>query len=179
MQGKSGGVIIECVEGDITAQRGFDAIVNAANGQLRPGGGVAGAIHQAAGPELDAACRPLAPIRPGEAIITAAFALPNKYVIHCLGPEYGRDEPADELLAACYRHALELAEEHQLKSIAFPAISTGIFGYPLADATRIALSTVAEEIAKLKHVRHICFVLWNKAALAVYETECAGRFFMG
>lgn len=165
-----GNVTIECVEGDITAQEGFDAVVNAANGQLRPGGGVAGAIHRAAGPELDRACRPLAPIRPGEGVITPAFALPNKRVIHCLGPVYGRDEPADELLAACYRRALEPAEERRLESIAFPAISTGVFGYPLADAARVALTTVAAEAAKLNHVRRIRFVLRGREALEAHES---------
>lgn len=170
MQRTVGDVAIECVEGDITAQQGFDAIVNAANGQLRPGGGVAGAIHRAAGPQLDRACRPLAPIRPGEAVITAAFGLPNKHVIHCLGPVYGRDEPAAELLASCYGRALELAEKHQLESIAFPAISTGVFGYPLAEAAGVALSTVAAAAGSLSHVRSVRFVLWGSEALEAHET---------
>ncbi|MEW5935275.1 MAG: macro domain-containing protein, partial [Bacillota bacterium] len=106
-----GGVRIECVQGDIVRQVGFDAIVNAANAQLRSGGGVAGAIHRAAGPGLEEECRPLAPIRPGQAVITGGHNLPNRYVIHCLGPVYGRDEPSDQLLATCYRNALRLAEE--------------------------------------------------------------------
>lgn len=170
MQRKIRDLTVECVEGDITDQQGFDAVVNAANSQLLPGGGVAGAIHRAAGPELARACRPLAPIRPGEAVTTPAFALPNKYVIHCLGPVYGRDESAHELLASCYRRALELADKQQLESIAFPAISTGIFGYPLADAARIALSTVAAEATKLRHVRLIRFVLWGSEALEAHES---------
>ena len=170
MQRKMGSIVIECVEGDITDQQGFDAVVNAANSNLRAGGGVAGAIHRAAGPELDRACRPLAPIRPGDAVITPAFALPNKYVIHCLGPVYGRYEPAEELLASCYRRALELAEEHRIKSIAFPAISTGVFGYPLPEAARIAVSTVIADAAGHKHLRHICFVLWGIDALGAYES---------
>jgi len=163
-------VTIECIEGDITAQEGIDAVVNAANSRLRPGGGVAGAIHRAAGPRLDQACRPLAPIRPGQAVITPAFDLPNKHVIHCLGPVYGRDEPTDELLAACYRRALELAEEHELESIAFPAVSTGAFGYPLAEAAKVALSRVAAEATKLRHVRLIRFVLWGQEALDAHES---------
>jgi O-acetyl-ADP-ribose deacetylase (regulator of RNase III) len=171
MQRKIGDVLIECVEGDITNQQGVDAIVNAANSSLRPGGGVAGAIHRAAGPELDRACRPLAPIRPGQAVITPAFALPNKYVIHCLGPVYGRDEPAEELLASCYRCALELAEKHRLESIAFPAISTGVFGYPLAEAAGVALKTVASKAGRFKHLRHIRFVLLGQEALAAHESS--------
>ncbi|MFD2667199.1 macro domain-containing protein [Halomonas halophila] len=106
------------------------------------GGGVAGALHRAAGPELAEACAPLAPIHPGEAVITDAFGLPNRHVIHCLGPVYGVDEPSDALLADCYRHALELAQRHDIESLAFPALSTGAFGYPAAEAARIALSTV-------------------------------------
>jgi O-acetyl-ADP-ribose deacetylase (regulator of RNase III) len=169
MQRKIGDVTIECVEGDIAGQFGFGAVVNAANSQLLPGGGVAGAIHRAAGPQLNQACRPLAPIRCGDAVITPAFNLPNKFVIHCRGPVYGQDEPADKLLASCYRRALELADEHHLESIVFPAISTGIFGYPLTEAARIALSTVAAEADKLKYVRHVRFVLWNGEALQAHE----------
>lgn len=155
------GVTIECVRGNIAAQPGFDAVVNAANGALRTGGGVAGAIHRAAGPGLEAECRPLAPIRPGQAVITGAHNLPNRHVIHCLGPVYGQDEPADELLAACYRHALALAERHGLTSVAFPAISTGVFGYPMDDAARVAIRTVIEGIPALASVRHIRFVLYG------------------
>ena len=130
--------------GDITRQEGFDAVVNAANAQLRPGGGVAGAIHRAAGPGLYEECRPLAPIKPGQAVITGGHGLPNRHVIHCLGPVYGVDTPSAVLLADCYRNALKVAEEHGLASLAFPAISTGIFGYPVAEAARVAMSAVAE-----------------------------------
>src|SRR5690606_41737019 len=91
-----------------------------------PGGGVAGAIHRAAGPGLAEECRPLAPIRPGQAVITSGYRLPNRYVIHCLGPVYGVDEPAADLLASCYRNGLRLAEERGIASVGFPAISTGI-----------------------------------------------------
>lgn len=157
------GVAVECVQGDITAQPDIDAIVNAANAELRPGGGVAGAIHRAAGPGLDAECRPLAPIRPGQAVITGAHRLPNRRVIHCLGPVYGRDEPSAELLAACYRNALRLAEEAGLASIAFPAISTGVFGYPFEPAMRIALRTVGDEAPRLSRVRRVRFVLFHAA----------------
>ncbi len=115
-------VTIECVKGDIAAQADITAIVNAANAQLRMGGGVAGAIHRAAGPGLSEECRPLAPIEVGEAVITGGHNLPNRYVIHCLGPVYGRDKQESELLARCYRNALRLAEKHNINSIAFPAI---------------------------------------------------------
>ena len=144
MQRVVSGVTVECVQGDITAQAGFDAVVNAANAQLKRGGGVAGAIHRAAGPGLEEECRPLAPIKPGQAVITGAHKLPNRYVIHCLGPVYGVDEPSDELLADCYRNALKLAERHGISSIAFPAISTGAFGYPMKEAAEVALRTVLE-----------------------------------
>lgn len=119
------GVILELTTGNIVEQDEFDAVVNAANAQLRMGGGVAGAIHSAAGPALEEETRPLAPIRPGQAVITSGHNLPNPYVIHCLGPVYGRDEPGDELLASCYREALTRAEEEGLGAVAFPALSTG------------------------------------------------------
>lgn len=155
-------VEIDCVAGDIVSQEGFDAVVNAANAELRPGGGVAGAIHRAAGPELDQACRSMAPIRPGDAVLTPAFGLPNEHVIHCLGPVYGTDEPADELLAQCYRKALKLAEEHGLESVAFPALSTGAFGYPLEEAAEVALGTVVKEAPRLRSCKRIRFVLFSE-----------------
>jgi O-acetyl-ADP-ribose deacetylase len=126
-----GSVTIELTVGDIAAQHGFDAVVNAANAQLRIGGGVAGALHSAAGPGLEEETRPLAPIRPGEAVLTSGHRLPNRHVIHCLGPIYGRDEPSDALLGSCYREALGIAEREALRSVAFPAISTGAFGFPI------------------------------------------------
>jgi len=164
-----GSLTLELVVGDIAAQDDFDAVVNAANAELRPGGGVAGALHRAAGPGLEEECRPLAPIRPGEAVITSGHELPNRWVIHCLGPVHGRDEPADELLASCYREALRLAEENEVASIAFPAISTGAFGFPAEAAARIALGTVLEEATKLETVERIRFVLYDDAALALHE----------
>lgn len=167
------GVTIECVQGNIVDQPDMEAIVNAANAQLRMGGGVAGAIHRAAGPGLAKETRPLAPIEPGEAVITGGHDLPNRYVIHCLGPVYGVDEPADELLAACYRNALELAEEHGIRSIAFPAISTGAFGYPLEPAARVALGTVLEVAPTLSAVAHIRFVLYTEADREVHARVLA------
>lgn len=152
---------IEIVLGDITQQADVDAIVNAANAQLMPGGGVAGAIHRAAGPGLAAECRPLAPIAAGEAVMTGGHGLPNEWVIHCLGPVYGRDEPGAELLASCYRNALNLAEAGRIRSIAFPAISTGAFGYPAGEAARVSAKTICEEAPALEHVRLVRFVLYS------------------
>ncbi|MCX8032985.1 MAG: macro domain-containing protein [Thermoleophilia bacterium] len=163
------GVKIECVMGDITRQEGFDAVVNAANAQLAPGGGVAGAIHRAAGPELYEECRALAPIRPGQAVITKGYRLPNPYVIHCLGPVYGVDQPSAVLLADCYRNALRLADERGLRSVAFPAISTGVFGYPIEEAARVAIQTIAHVAPTLKSVRMVRMVLHDERALAVHE----------
>lgn len=166
-------VKIECVQGNIVNQPDMDAIVNAANAQLRTGGGVAGAIHRAAGPGLAEECRPLAPIEPGQAVITGAHDLPNRYVIHCLGPVYGVDEPSDSLLADCYRNALQQAERQGTQSVAFPALSTGAFGYPLEPAARIALQTVIGEVPSLKAVRHIRFVLFDKGDCEVHERVLA------
>lgn len=163
-----GALTVDLVQGDITAQPGFDAIVNAANAQLLPGGGVAGAIHRAAGPGLAKECRPLAPLRPGECVLTGGHALPNR-VIHCLGPVYGVDEPAAELLASCYRRALELAEASGLRSVAFPAISTGVFGYPLEQAADVALRTIAELAPSLQRVRTVRFVLRGAPALDAHK----------
>jgi O-acetyl-ADP-ribose deacetylase (regulator of RNase III) len=163
------GLRIECVKGDITKQEDIDAVANAANAQLLPGGGVAGAIHRAAGTDLNEECRALAPIKPGEAVMTGAYGLPNRYVIHCLGPVYARDEPSDVLLASCYRSALRLAEARELASVAFPALSTGAFGYPLREAAEVALGTVAEESATLDSVQLVRFILYDDEALGVHE----------
>ncbi len=162
------GVALECVQGDIAAQGDVDAVVNAANAQLRSGGGVAGAIHRAAGPGLEMECRPLAPVKPGEAVITGGHKLPNRHVIHCLGPVYGVDEPAGELLASCYRNALILAEQNRLESVAFPAISTGIFGYPMQDAAAVAFNTVLEMMPGLRTVKRIRFVLYGQKDLQIH-----------
>jgi O-acetyl-ADP-ribose deacetylase (regulator of RNase III) len=163
------GVKIECIKGDIASQKDIDAVVNAANAQLRTGGGVAGAIHRAAGPGLEEECRALAPIRPGEAVISGGHSLPNKYVIHCLGPVYGIDKPEADLLAKCYRNALLLAEKHKIESIAFPAISTGAFGYPVEKATEVAFRTINEMIPDLKTVKNIRFVLYSDSDLEIHD----------
>lgn len=170
------GVKIETVSGDITAQDDLKAVVNAANAGLRTGGGVAGAIHRMAGKGLEEECRPLAPIEPGEAVITGGHNLPNKYIIHCLGPVYGVDKPEKLLLADCYRNALKLADENGIESLGFPSISTGAFGYPLEEAAEVAFQTVKEVIPTLKVVKLIRFVLFGKDALAVHE-EFLGKIF--
>jgi len=169
MERQFGTVKVVIVSGDIAAQADMEAVVNAANSQLLPGGGVAGALHGAAGPGLAQECRPLAPISPGQAVITTAHNLPNDYVIHCLGPVYGQDEPSDQLLSDCYRNALELAEEHGAGSVAFPSISTGIFGYPMLQAACVAMRTVAEVALGLREVRLVKFVLFDKEARQIHE----------
>ena len=173
MEKKAGSIKIECVQGDITKQADIDAIVNAANARLMPGGGVAGAIHRAAGPGLAEECKPRAPIKPGQAVITGGHNLPNRYVIHCLGPVYGADQPSDKLLADCYSNALKIAEQYGITSIAFPAISTGIFGYPMEEAARVAFKTIFNAASSLKSVRVIRFVLWDREALEVHERVLA------
>jgi O-acetyl-ADP-ribose deacetylase (regulator of RNase III) len=167
-------VTIECIRGDIASQEDVEAVVNAANARLGPGGGVAGAIHRAAGPGLAEEAIPLGPIEPGEAVITGAHGLPNRYVIHTLGPVYGQDRPEAELLARCYRNSLSLAEEEGLESIAFPAISTGIFGYPAEEAAEVALRTVREEAERVEGMRLIRFVLFGEKGLEVHERALSG-----
>lgn len=169
MKKKIKGVIMEVVQGDIANQPDVEAVVNAANAELKIGGGVAGAIHRGAGPGLYAECKPLAPLNPGEAVITSAYDLPNKYVIHCLGPVYGRDKPEAKLLVSCYSEALKLAEQNKIASIAFPAISTGAFGYPFGEATLITFNTILDAIDSLKHLQKIKFVLHGEHDLKVYS----------
>jgi O-acetyl-ADP-ribose deacetylase (regulator of RNase III) len=160
---------IELVAGNIVEQPDVDALVNAANAELLPGGGVAGAIHRAAGPGLAEECRPLAPISPGEAVITGGQQLSNPHVIHCLGPVYGVDRPEDELLAACYRNALNIAGQHGLRSVAFPAISTGAFGYPMEPAAQVALGAVLASTGRLASVHIVRFVLDSERTLEIHE----------
>jgi O-acetyl-ADP-ribose deacetylase (regulator of RNase III) len=157
-----GRLVVECVRGDITKQPDVDAVVNAANARLAPGGGVAGAIHRAAGPGLYEECRPLAPIRTGEAVITGGHGLPNPWCIHTLGPVYASSaDPAGEL-AACYRSVLARAEEKKLRSLATPAVSTGIFGYPVDEAAEVALRTIVGTSSELASVELVRFVLWGE-----------------
>ncbi len=162
------GVELELVQGDISSQSDVEAVVNAANARLETGGGVAGAIHSAAGPGLAEEARQYAPIEPGEAVITGGHDLPNDYVIHALGPVYGRDKPEDELLSSCYREALRLAEENGIKSVAFPAISMGAFGYPERQAAKVALETVTDLMSDMKTVERIKFVLYSESDLNLF-----------
>lgn len=165
---------IEIAQGDITRLR-VDAIVNAANSQLAGGGGVDGAIHRAAGHgELQAACRALGSCATGDAKITPGFALPARHIIHTVGPVYGggqRGEP--ELLASCYRRSLEVAVENGAKSIAFPAISTGVYGYPFDAATRIALETVAAFLAGEQSIEKVTLIFFgdrdHAEAVRIYD----------
>lgn len=170
------GITIELKRGDIASQKDMQAVVNAANAELRIGGGVAGAIHRAAGPELAEETRSMAPIKPGEAVISGGHNLPNEYVIHCLGPVYGRDKPEEELLANCYSNALALAEQHDISRLAFPSISTGAFGYPMSDAAEVAFTTIKEEAAGLSAVKLIRFVLWGEDAMNVHEEVMENLF---
>jgi O-acetyl-ADP-ribose deacetylase (regulator of RNase III) len=161
--------IVEAIQGDISNQPDLKAIVNAANAELQSGGGVAGAIHKAAGPGLARECRPMAPIKAGQAVLSGGHNLPNPFVIHCLGPVYGFDKPEELLLASCYRRALQIANENHIESIAFPALSTGAFGYPLKPATEIALDTIIETIPELKNIRLIRMVLYDHLSLKIHQ----------
>lgn len=154
---------------DITTLE-VDAIVNAANTALAPGGGVCGAIHRAAGPDLAEACARVAPCPTGEARLTPGFRLPAKFVIHAVGPVWrgGGQGEADQL-ASAYRSSLALAREHAIRTIAFPAISTGIFGFPLDEATEIAVKTVREEIRADSQLTKIVFACFGDEVLAAYR----------
>jgi O-acetyl-ADP-ribose deacetylase (regulator of RNase III) len=152
-----------------------DAIVNAANSGLLPGGGVCGAIHEAAGPDLAVACATVAPCPTGEARLTPGFRLPARFVIHAVGPIWrGGHAAEEELLAAAYRSSLALARERGLKSIAFPAISTGIYGFPLAEATKVAVATVREALDAPGSLERVIFACFNREVLDAYRAEGVG-----
>jgi O-acetyl-ADP-ribose deacetylase (regulator of RNase III) len=161
---------MELVEGDITAQD-TDAIVNAANPSLLGGGGVDGAIHRAAGPELLAECRTLGGCPTGEAKITKGYRLKARHVIHTVGPVYHREGPARsaELLTSAYRRSLEVASENNLRSVAFPSISTGAYGYPLEEAAPIALQTAIDYLETHTDIERVRFVLYGQRAYQVYK----------
>jgi len=168
MRWSKGEFVFEVRSGDITAQS-VDAVVNAANKRLGPGGGVAGAIHRAAGPQLWEACRPLGGCETGEAKITDGFALPARWIVHTVGPVYGADEPADELLAQCYRESLARADEAGARSIAFPALSTGAFGYPLEAAAKVAIPTLFHHLTTCHNLRLVRMVLFSDADAEVHR----------
>lgn len=160
--------ILELVKGDITEQD-TEAIVNAANKRLAPGGGVAGAIHRAAGPKLWEECKKLEGCETGEAKITGGYELPAPYVIHTVGPVHSGSSEDPKMLASCYRESLKLAIENGIKSISFPAISTGSFGYPMEEAARIALQTVVGVLKRTSEIELVRFVLHNSRALNIHE----------
>lgn len=156
------------LQGDLT-KLAVDAIVNAANSSLLGGGGVDGAVHRAAGPELLAACRPLHGCEPGGAKITKGFRLPARYIIHAVGPVwYGGDEGEDDLLAAAYRNSIGLVVRRRLTSVAFPAISTGIYGFPLERATQLAVATVRASVASASRRVDVTFVAFDAPTAALY-----------
>ncbi len=158
------------VSGDITLLD-VDAIVNAANSSLLGGGGVDGAIHRAAGPQLAEECRTLGGCHTGEAKITRGYRLPARHVIHTVGPVWrGGDDDEDELLANCYRNSLALARQHSLHTIAFPAISTGAFGFPGKRAARIAVAEVINALANAERPEQVIFVCHDPETRDYYET---------
>ncbi len=168
------GSTIELVQGDIVDQE-VEALVNAANSSLL-GGGVDGAIHRAAGPELLAECRTIGGCPTGEARLTLGYKLKARYVIHAVGPVYQGTPRDAELLAGAYRSSLELASRHGIRSLAFPSISTGIYGYPVDQAAPIALRTVSEHLAGHPGIELVRFVLWSRDSYAAFERAARDVF---
>jgi len=172
------GRAMELVQGDITREE-TDAMVNAANSELAVGGGVCGAIHRAGGPEIAEQCRQIrgqrGPLPPGQAVATTGGRLKARYVIHSVGPVWaGGKQREPETLASCYRECIRVADELGLKSIAFPAISTGIFGYPLEPATEVAVRSVGEALPRARNVERVRFVVFDEAAYQAYARALEG-----
>lgn len=170
---------VHLLRGDIT-RVATDAIVNASNAELTPGGGVSGAIHTAAGPGLAQACakhaREHGPLAPGQAVITPGFALQARHVIHALGPVWhGGTACEAATLASAYRASIRLADDNGLATVAFPSVSTGLFGYPVALAAPVALDAVEAALADATHVRDVTFVLFDETTYTAYERALAER----
>lgn len=165
---KVGQAVFELVKGDITKQD-TEAVVNAANKRLAPGGGVAGAIHRSAGPELWEECKKIGYCDTGEAVITKGYNLPNKYVIHTVGPVYSGSQEDAVLLKKSYLSCLKLAEKNNIKSISFPALSTGAFGYPIEEAAKISIGTILNYLRGKTKIELIRMVLYDTATFAIHK----------
>ena len=162
------GVTLALLQGDITQVRA-DALVNAANSGLRGGGGVDGAIHDAGGPRIMAECRKIGGCPTGSAVATTAGDLPAQYVFHAVGPIYRGRKEDEQLLASAYQSCLNLAEQHHIESIAFPSLSTGVYGYPLEEAASVALRTIIEHIKKPTSLKQVMMVLYGNRAYQTFE----------
>ena len=174
MEIKIGSSVLSLIKGDITDES-TEAIGNAANSGLRGGGGVDGAIHRAGGPKIMEECRKVGGCPTGSAVITTGGNLKAKYVIHAVGPIYGGGTKGeDKLLSGAYRKSLEIASEKGIKSIAFPSISTGVYGYPIREASKVALKTVIDYLKDHPEIGLVRFVLFSQKDLKVYEESLTG-----